>query len=493
LRLLQFCVRRALLLLTTLCVAGAVAVCGFSGNSFGQDEPPQYSQFCPAAETKDDNWRTGSPSAYGLKTANIEKLTRDARGGDLGKLHSVLVVKDGVLVVEEYFRGASRDHCQLIASVTKSLVSILVGMSLERSPQRTVDTPLIEFFPQYADVMKREGKSAITLAHALTMTAGLDWDEYTYPHPDERNPNTQLYGQTDPKRFILGRNQIHPPGETWAYNSGLSVILGATVRGMTGRSIDKFAEEQLFTPMGIDRYHWFKHADGTVYSNGDLLLTPRDLARIGLFVLNRGEWEGRQIVSRRWIVESTRRRVATQTGLNYGYHWWVGSAVRAGRRFDIVFASGTGGQRLFIVPELNMVVVVTAQVFGNEIGPFAAAGVLADYLLPAALPAPGLEQFAQPDDTFLDSAVGTYVSSNSNHTVGIVRQNESLFLKPGPLPRIGPVPSRIELTAVAPKRFQGYWGRTGVIVLDFNTDNSGAVRGGTVNFLLRDRAYRKID
>jgi CubicO group peptidase (beta-lactamase class C family) len=493
LHLLQFRARRALSLLTTLCVAGAIAVCGFSANSLGQDEPPQYSQFCPAAESKDDNWRTGSPSAHGLETAIIEELRRDARAGDLGKLHSVLVVKDGALVVEEYFHGAGRDHCQLIASVTKSLVSILIGTSLEHNPERTVDTPLIDFFPQYADVMKQEGKSAITLAHALTMTAGLDWDEYSYPHPDERNPNTQMYGQADPKRFILSRDQIHPPGAAWAYNSGLSVILGATVRGMTGLSIDKFAEAQLFAPLGIDRYHWFKHADGTVYSNGDLLLTPRDLARIGLLVLNRGEWQGRQIVSRRWIAESTRRHVATQTGLGYGYQWWRGSVVRAGRRIDIVFASGTGGQRLFIVPELNMVAVVTAKVFGNRTGPSAAAGVLADYLIPAALPALGAGQFVQPNETFLDSAVGTYFNSKSKHTVRIVRENESLFLEPDPVPGIGPAPSRIELTAIASKRLQGYWGRIGVIVLDVNTDDNGAVTGGTVNLLLRDRAYRKID
>jgi len=158
-RQIHFRAGRALLILATLCVADAMAVFGLGANSFAQNEPPQYSQFCPAAESKDDNWRKGSPSAHGLATAKIEKLKLAALSGDLGKLHSVLVVKDGALVVEEYFHGASRDHCQLIASVTKSLVSILVGMSLERSPERTVDSPLIDFFPQYADVMKQRDVS----------------------------------------------------------------------------------------------------------------------------------------------------------------------------------------------------------------------------------------------------------------------------------------------------------------------------------------------
>jgi CubicO group peptidase (beta-lactamase class C family) len=203
-----------------------MTLCGLGLDSVARGEPPKYSEFCPAPHPKDDDWPGGLPSAYGLARAKIEDLVRAARAGALGKLHSVLVVKDGVLVVEEYLHGASRDHCQLIASVTKSIVSILVGMSLERSPERTIDTPLIDFLPRYANQLQREGKSEITLAHVLTMTAGLDWDEYSYPHPDDRNPNTQMYRKADPKGFILGRKVVHPPGETWAYNSGLSVILG---------------------------------------------------------------------------------------------------------------------------------------------------------------------------------------------------------------------------------------------------------------------------
>jgi hypothetical protein len=180
-----------------MCVAVGMTGCGGGPTTVNDGKPPKFSEFCPAPKSKDDGWLTGLPGDFGLRAANIENLLRDARQGRLGKLHSVLVVRDGVLVIEEYFRGARREHCQLIASVTKSLVSILVGMSLERRPERTVDTPLVELFPQYADELAPEGKSAITLAHALTMTAGLDWDEYTYPHPDKRNPNTQMYRQAE--------------------------------------------------------------------------------------------------------------------------------------------------------------------------------------------------------------------------------------------------------------------------------------------------------
>ncbi|MDH3596097.1 MAG: beta-lactamase family protein [Rhodospirillales bacterium] len=474
-----------------------MTVCGLGPNSLdslAHGEPPKYSQFCPAPEPKDDDWRRGLPSAHGLETANIEDLMRAARAGALGKLHSVLVVKDGVLVVEEYFHGASRDHCQLIASVTKSLVSILVGMSLERSLEWTVDTPLVDFFPQYADAMAQDGKSAITLANALTMTAGLDWDEYTYPHPDDRNPNTQMYKKADPKGFILGRKLIHPPGETWTYNSGLSVILGATVRRMTGRSIDKFAEAELFEPLGIDRYHWFKHADGTVYSNGDLLLTPRDLAKIGLLVLNQGEWQGRRIVSQSWIAESTRRYTTTRNEFGYGYQWRLGTVVRGERRFGIIFGSGTGGQKMFIVPDLKMVVVITAQVFGNSAGDVAALRVLADYLIPAALPTRPQPQVARPDATFLEAAIGNYVDPKSGHTVRVIREDTTLFAKPSSHPKLPVGPDElIEFTPSAPRRFHGYWSQAGNIVVDFNLDAAGTVIGLTANVLLADRAYQKTD
>ena len=456
-------------------------------------EPPKFSEYCPPVKAGDHEWRTKPPGDVGLRTAAIEKLVRDGHSGKLGNLHSVLVVKDGLLVAEAYFRGATRDHCQLIASVTKSLVSILVGMSLERNPGRSVETPLIEFFPRYADAMQRRGEPAITLAHALTMTAGLEWDEYTYPHPDERNPNTQMYRQADLKRFILGRKRVHPPGQTWAYNSGLSVLAGATVRSMTGRAIDKFAETHLFAPLGIDRYHWFKHADGTVFSQGDLLLTPRSLAKIGHLVLSRGEWRGRRIVSRQWLAESTRRHATAQYDLGFGYSWWLGSTVRNGQRIDIVYGSGTGGQRLFIVPKLNMVVVVTAQVFGNRAGPLFAARLLADYLVPAALPVSDPRRHPGPDDTFLAATVGTYVNANTAHKVRITRRDGALILKPDPVRQIGPSPASIKLTAIASTQFQGSWGQLGTIVLDFNTDKSGSVTGGTVNLLLRSRSYRKIE
>ena len=456
-----------------------------SGRIPGPGEPPKFSEFCPSPEQTAGDWRTGQPGDAGLDRSVIESLRADIARGRLGTLHGLLVVRDGVLVVEEYFHGAGREDCQLIASVTKSLVSLLVGIALERRPDRSVSTPLAAFFPEYQAATAAWAKPAIGLEHALTMTAGLDWDETTYPHPDTRNPNTMMYRAQDPVRFILERKTVRPPGTEWDYNSGLSVLLGEVVRDLTGSYIDRFAAAELFGPLGIDRYFWMKHANGTVYTNGDLLLTPRDLAKIGLLVLNGGEWQGRRIVASRWIARSTKRRVTTRREYDYGYHWWIGTAANGDRRLDVIFGSGTGGQRLFIVPELEMVVVVTAQVFGHPGGPVAAYRVLSDYLIPALLPRPAIRA-EPPTPAFARSAAGRYVDPRTGHSIRIARDGATLHVKPAFF-------TKIALKPTAEKRFVGHWRQIGNFQADFDVDATGAVTGLTANFLLRDRTYRKID
>jgi CubicO group peptidase (beta-lactamase class C family) len=433
-----------------------------------------------------DTWRTGSLDTSGLDTNIIDSLKSDVRRGRLSALHSVLVVKDDVLVIEEYFHGARREHCQLIASVTKSLVSVLVGIALDQHPERTVSTPLMAFFQRYRAQASDTDKGVITLEHALTMTAGLDWDEVTHPHPDDRNPNTRMYKVDDPVKFVLGRNVNMPPGKKWAYSSGLSILLGEVVRDISGSDIDEFAEAQVFEPLGIKRHYWHKHAHRTVFSNGDLLLTPRDLAKIGQLVLNEGLWQGRRIVSRRWITESTRRHVATTSRFGYGYHWWRGIVAKGDRRLDVIFGSGTGGQKLFIVPQLKMVVVVTARVFHNDGGHVGAYRVLNDYLIPAALGRRPAIAAHPPTRAFHELATGEYADLESGQTVRVVGDGEKLFLKPTFF-------TRIELTPIGPRRFTGHWIRTGDIQIDFDVDDKGIVKGLTANFLLRDTNYLKTD
>jgi CubicO group peptidase (beta-lactamase class C family) len=433
-----------------------------------------------------DGWNTAGLSDVGLDSHKIKRLLYNIQKGEIKNIYAVIVVKDGLLVVDEYFNGANRTNIGLIASTTKSLVSLLLGIALDESTSnKNVNTPLQHFFPAYLDRIQGNEKEAITLYHVLTMTAGLDWDESTYPHPHERNPNTQMYSVADPVGFILDRDVNSPPGKCWNYNSGLSVLLGEVVRNLTGEYIDVFAEKRLFSPLQFTRYQWGKHENGTVWSNGDLYIRPRDLAKVGQLVLDNGKWNGQQIVSEKWIRESTRPHTEAHYGLKYGYQWWLGSARYAERQLEVIFGSGTGGQKLFIIPEVDMVVVVLSKVFKNKGGQNRATRVLTDYVLPASLPE-FEHQGYEFDPIFAKAVAGKYVNAVDDQVVHIKTSGNSLYAKPTLF-------SRFELKPFSRKSFYGHWGPIGDVYIDFIENDTGKVTAAAVHYLLGTMNFRKMN
>jgi CubicO group peptidase (beta-lactamase class C family) len=316
-------------------------------------------------EKTDDGWETSSLSEEGIDPEKVNELMSNILNGNFPYIHSVLLIKNGKLVLEEYFYGYSRGTKHLIASDTKSLTSILVGIAIDKQMISDVDKKVYEFFPEYRGTRWIDQKYDITLRHVLTMTAGLDWDEITNPHPHPKNPNTGMYRTDHPVKYILDKRKIASSGKRWNYNSGLTVLLGGIIRNTSGLYADEFAEKYLFGPLGIKDYHWYKHPDGTVFTNGDLLLRPRDMAKIGYMMLRKGKWKGKQIVSREWVDESTKVHVAhgVPFGRKYGYQWHRGEAVINNQVFETYFASGTGGQYIFVFPRLDLVVVFTSKIF----------------------------------------------------------------------------------------------------------------------------------
>jgi CubicO group peptidase (beta-lactamase class C family) len=456
------------------CVAASHMGTGGKPRDFDYTKPPETN----------DGWHTARVSDVGLDSYKIDKLLSYIHNGDLKNIYAVVVVKNGLLVVDEYFNGANRTHIGLIASTTKSIVSLLLGIALEDSTSnKSVKTTLRDFFPTYSNSFHNDEKGAITLYHALTMTAGMDWDENTFPHPHERNPNTQMYTVADPVGFILDRDVHSPAGKRWNYNSGLSVLLGEVVRNLSGEYIDVFAETRLFNPLQFARYQWGRHAEGTIWSNGDLYIRPRDLAKVGQLVLNKGKWQGQQIVSKDWIIESTSPQTPARHGFNYGYQWWLGTARYAERRLDVIFGSGTGGQKLFIIPEVDMVVVVMSKVFGNKGGQARATWVLTDYVLPAALPKIK-HKFYTVDKMFANAAVGKYYNASDDQMVRIGKSGSTLYAKPTFF-------SRFELKPLNRKSFYGHWGPIGDVYVDFAEDEKGDAVAADVHYLLGTRNFRK--
>jgi CubicO group peptidase (beta-lactamase class C family) len=306
-------------------------------------------------------WQTSAPRAQGLDPAALRRYVGRIQAGAYGEIHSLLVVRNGKLVVERYFGGYDRETLHPVYSVTKSVTSLLVGRAADLDEFPELETRVLPLFAEYrrlgnADARKR----AIELGDLLTMRAGFEWDELSTSYEDPRNPVLGMIRSTDWLRFVLDRPMATGPGTVYAYNSGCSILLGDILRTATGDEPDAFAERELFAPLGIERYEWEKGPGGVTNTGFGLSLRPRDMAKLGQLVLDGGEWQGERIVSGEWLDASTTPRVRLRSDLAYGYQWWLLLDERAPARPQMIVALGWGGQFVFVVPELDIVVVSTA-------------------------------------------------------------------------------------------------------------------------------------
>jgi len=302
-------------------------------------------------------------------------------------------VRHGKLVFEAYASGAdwiwgtdvgvvaydaAMPHD--VRSVTKSVVSLLFGIALDAKLIAGIDEPVLSFFPDYPDLRTPE-KQRILLHHLLTMTDGLFWNEsvaFNSPLNDER----QMYASPDQYRYVLERRVGYAPGTRWEYSSGATALLGKVIEKATGMRLDVFARQVLFEPLGIREVDWMTLANSDPIAGGGLRLRPRDMAKIGQLILNGGEWKGRRIVSAEWVKQSIEPRFEGWSGMRYGYQWWSGFSKTAGGPLAWIAAIGLGGQRIFIVPALDLVLVSTAGLYRAEAQGYYARAILEDDVIP---------------------------------------------------------------------------------------------------------------
>lgn len=341
---------------------------------------------CASAPQQLDDWETASPEDVGIDAAVLCKITQElaAQGRaaalpDRRNVHAVLVVRHGKLVFEAYAAGKDENWGEPLGvvphdagtkhdvrSISKSVVSLLFGIALERKLIAGTDVPVMSFFPEYAE-LKTPKWDKILLRHLLSMTPGYDWNEDT-DWMDPSNTARAMYEAADPYRYILGREVVHEPDARWQYNSGATTLLGAVLKKSTGKSLDDFAKEALFEPLHIEDVEWGRMINGEPAPGAGLRLRPRDTAKIGQLVLNGGTWQGQRVVPEDWVKQSTKPRFVTSWGggMHYGYQWWLGtSPFGAGRTVDWIAAFGGGGQRIFIVPTLDLVVVTNAGLYAD--------------------------------------------------------------------------------------------------------------------------------
>jgi CubicO group peptidase (beta-lactamase class C family) len=326
---------------------------------------------CGVPVERDDGWPVASLHEDKLIDRGALCRMADQLVASNAIVHGILVVRGGKLVFERYFSGADEINDRQIAnadfdadtlhdqkSVSKSVASLALGIAIDRGLIRSVDEPIFSFFPELSDLRSSE-KERIRLSHLLTMSMGLKWVEATPSTGNEDNDEARMHMASDPCRYVLGLPVTAPAGQKFFYNTGALTLVSAVIRRAVGRPLDEFARETLFEPLGITRFEWTR-VKGDTDAGGGLRLRPRDMARIGQLVLGGGRWNGRQIVSKAWIEAAVTPRLEATGPYFYGYLWWLGRSVYDGREMHWIAALGRGGQSIRIVPDLDLVVVVTA-------------------------------------------------------------------------------------------------------------------------------------
>ena len=295
-----------------------------------------------------EGWRASAPEEQGMDAGRLLAMRRHIEG-ELPHVRSVLIVRHGYLVFEAYAGEYDPDALQGLHSMTKSVTCALVGIALQEGTLDALDQRVMALFPEYAALDADRRIEEITIEHLLTMTSGLVWhDEYLHG----------WLSSDDPARFTLKRPMAGEPGATFNYNSSAAHLLSVILTRSTGASALDFADERLFGPLGISERQWLADSRGHHIGAGGLFLRPRDMAKFGYLYLNQGEWAGRQIVPTDFVRESTRAQNPGGAPENesYGYLWWV-TTVEGHAAY---FAGGYGGQLIYVVPDVDVVVVMTS-------------------------------------------------------------------------------------------------------------------------------------
>lgn len=346
---------RSLLLFVAAMLVVSLAV----SPTFAQERP----EYWPT-----DAWAFSTPEDQGMASGLLADGVRYLSGQDeLGRLdiHSLTVIRRGHIVADVAYDPFTEDGLHELMSVTKSVTSTLVGMAIDHGYIKGVDQPVLEVFGDGEVANVDANKEAMTIADLLTMSSGLDCS----PVPDGITTR-QMMASSDWVQFALDLPMADPPGTQWIYCNAVSHLLSAIVAEATGMSTEAFAREHLFEPLGITEVIWPTDPQGCSLGYVHLTMRPHDLAKLGYLYLHDGEWGGQQVLSRDWVAASTTPGVAS----HYGYQWWLGPSW--------FYASGYWGQRLYVFPDQDLIVVTTAGMGGlNPDGVVNA--LLTRYVLPS--------------------------------------------------------------------------------------------------------------
>ena len=328
-------------------------------------------------ENLDDGLVAGDINQTNLDTSLLIEMMQKIISGTYPNVHSILIIKDGRLVFEQYFYQYSKDSLQELRSATKSFFSALTGIAIDKGFIKSKYETVLPFFPEYTLNNMSDSKKRITIENLLTQQTGLDCD---ISNPKSEGNETTMDYSDDWVKFTLDLPMIDTPGGNGRYCSGNPVTLGRIVEKTTNMPLLQFATNNLFKPLGFTNYKWYFKPDKSNAENYcQVYLTPREMSKFGLMYLNNGVWQGKQIVSKNWVKLSFEKHSVIQ-GTGYGYLWWLKYLDADGVRYYTKAAQGNGGQRIYVLKEQNMVTVITG---GNYNTQSPSDELMAKYILPA--------------------------------------------------------------------------------------------------------------
>jgi CubicO group peptidase (beta-lactamase class C family) len=316
-------------------------------------------------------WDKVAPEEAGFAASLERKFDAGVEAGLLREFHALAMSRNGKLVFERYFEGRDEawgddighvafgpDTLHDLRSVTKSITSLLYGIALERGLVPSLDSPVVDGFPEYPDLVADAERRKVTVEHTFSMAMGMEWDE-NLPYTDPRNSEIMMEHAPDRYRFILDRPIVEPPGQRWIYSGGAVALIGALITRGTGKSLTDFARETLFGPLGIDDFFWCAGADGEESAASGLRLTTRGLLRIGDVLANGGVFGDKQIVPKSWIDACLTSAIQTSFDTGYSRLWYLeiarAPAFEGARPWAGGF--GNGGQRLWFSPDTGIAAV----------------------------------------------------------------------------------------------------------------------------------------
>lgn len=365
-----------------------------------KDNPVNPVYFYSAPVAYNDDLEVSTLESEGLDVTPIRGMMDYINSIDQHRIHNILIIKNNKLVFEEYFQGYAlsftaagldgpimqytRETDHYMASVTKSVTSVITGVAINRGLIPDLNKKIIDYFPEYEGIMTGE-KANITIQHLLTMRVGLEYDENTYPYTDSRSDTYKMMHSSDPIEYVLSKPIASTPGTQFHYNTGSTNVVATIIEKESGMQFFDYANEYFFDAMNIQGGKWIMLNKGLPMASGGLYLRARELCKIGLLFLNDGMWQEKQYITSEWINDSQYAYIASTGYLPntaYGYQWWITHFTAKGTSYKCFFAAGWGDQYLFIIPELEMIIEFNGGNYLNT-GSISPINLVTNYILKA--------------------------------------------------------------------------------------------------------------